>query len=60
MLDVAAIKADAYDPEGAKKLPGAGLGLWLSQALANKIGATIEMQIAQAHIEFSFTLQAPA
>lgn len=49
-----------YRSEGAKKLPGAGLGLWLSQALANKIGATIEMQIAQAHIEFSFTLQAPA
>ena len=49
-----------YRSEGAKKLPGAGLGLWLSQALANKIGATIEMQIAHAHIEFSFTLQAPA
>lgn len=49
-----------YRSEGAKKLPGAGLGLWLSQALANKIGTTIEMQIERDHIEFSFTIRSPA
>ena len=49
-----------YRAEGAKKLPGAGLGLWLSQALAHKIGTTIDMQVAHDHIEFSFTVKAPA
>ena len=49
-----------YRTEGAKKLPGAGLGLWLSQSLANKIGATIDMQIAHDHIEFFFTVRPAA
>jgi signal transduction histidine kinase len=48
-----------YRTEGAKKLPGAGLGLWLSQSLANKIGTTIDMQIAHDHVEFSFTVRPP-
>ncbi|MDH4393605.1 MAG: 7TM-DISM domain-containing protein [Aquabacterium sp.] len=49
-----------YRAEGAKKLPGAGLGLWLSQALAHKIGTTIDMHIAHDQIEFSFTVRPPA
>ncbi|MDH4393606.1 MAG: 7TM-DISM domain-containing protein [Aquabacterium sp.] len=49
-----------YRAEGAKKLPGAGLGLWLSQALAHKIGTTIDMQIEHDHIEFSFIVRTPA
>jgi K+-sensing histidine kinase KdpD len=41
--------------DGAQRLPGAGLGLCLSQNLASKIGSTIDMQVAGD--EFIFSLQ---
>lgn len=49
-----------YRAEGAKKLPGAGLGLWLSQSLARKLGSSIDMRLEHDHIEFAFTVGPPA
>jgi K+-sensing histidine kinase KdpD len=43
-----------YRAEGAKKQPGVGLGLWLSQNLALKLGSAIEVQVDAVAIEFSF------
>ena len=48
-----------YRSESAKKFAGTGLGLWLSQTLANQIGSRIEMKITeQQTILFFFSLQA--
>lgn len=48
-----------YRSESAKKFAGTGLGLWLSQTLANQIGSRIEMKTTeQQTILFFFSLQA--
>ena len=48
-----------YRSESAKKFAGTGLGLWLSQMLANQIGSRIEMKTTeQQTILFFFSLQA--
>ena len=48
-----------YRSESAKKFAGTGLGLWLSQTLANQIGSRIEMKTTeQQSILFFFSLQA--
>ena len=47
-----------YRSEAAKKFAGTGLGLWLSQTLANQIGSHIDMKItAQKSIIFFFSLE---
>ena len=50
----AALFSRYYRSEGARKQAGAGLGLWLSQNLALKIGSPIEMRVDGSVIEFSF------
>jgi len=52
--DVDELFSRYYRAEGAKKQPGVGLGLWLSQNLALKLGSAIEVQVDAAAIEFSF------
>ncbi len=52
--DPAALFTRYYRSEGAKKQAGVGLGLWLSQNLALKIGSAIEMRVDGAVVEFSF------
>lgn len=48
-----------YRSESAKKYAGTGLGLWLSQTLANQIGSRIEMKTTDHQtILFLFSLQA--
>jgi signal transduction histidine kinase len=54
--DAAQVFTRYYRSDRAKKQPGAGQGLWLSQHLASKMGATIVMQVADAHIVFSLQL----
>jgi len=47
-----------YRSEAAKKFAGTGLGLWLSQTLANQIGSHIDMKITeQKSIVFFFSLE---
>jgi signal transduction histidine kinase len=47
-----------YRSEAAKKFAGTGLGLWLSQTLANQIGSHIDMKITeQKSIIFFFSLE---
>ena len=52
--DVDELFSRYYRAEGAKKQPGVGLGLWLSQNLALKLGSAIEVQVDAVAIEFSF------
>lgn len=58
--DAAQVFTRYYRADGAKKQPGAGQGLWLSQHLASKMGATLAMQVAGGHIVFSLQLGAGA
>lgn len=47
-----------YRSESAKKFAGTGLGLWLSQTLAQQIGSCIGMKITeQKNIVFFFSLE---
>jgi signal transduction histidine kinase len=45
-----------YRAEGARSQSGAGLGLWLSQALAHALGSEVAMRTVGAKISFSLTL----
>lgn len=48
-----------YRAESAKRFAGTGLGLWLSQTLAEQIGSKIEMKTTEKNtIIFFFALQA--
>ncbi len=58
--DAAQVFGRYYRAEGARKQAGAGLGLWLSQNLAAKLGTAIGMQVAGGDIVFSFELGAAA
>lgn len=44
-----------YRAEAARKQSGAGLGLWLSQALAHALGSQVVMQTKGEKISFSLT-----
>lgn len=46
-----------YRGEGAKQQVGTGLGLWLSQALALKLGSRIECTVDGPSIHFSMKLE---
>jgi signal transduction histidine kinase len=45
-----------YRAESARNQSGAGLGLWLSQALAGALGTSIVMQAEDNWISFTLTL----
>lgn len=45
-----------YRAESARNQSGAGLGLWLSQALAHALGSEVVMQINQEKISFTLVL----
>jgi signal transduction histidine kinase len=45
-----------YRAEAARNQSGAGLGLWLSQALAHALGSEVVMRTDGAKISFSMTL----
>ena len=48
-----------YRAESAKRFAGTGLGLWLSQTLAEQIGSKIAMKTTEKNtIIFFFALQA--
>ena len=46
-----------YRAEGARRQVGAGLGLWLAQALARQLGSELQFQAAQEQVVFSFFLE---
>ena len=47
-----------YRAESAKKFAGTGLGLWLSQTLANQIGSRVDMKMTEKkNIVFFFSLK---
>lgn len=46
-----------YRAEGARRQVGAGLGLWLAQALANQLGTTLTFQTSQEQVVFSISLE---
>lgn len=45
-----------YRAESARNQSGAGLGLWLSQALAHALGTEVEMQTQSEKISFTLVL----
>lgn len=55
--DAAQVFARYYRAEGARRQVGAGLGLWLAQALARQIGTELKFQHAREQIVFSFFLE---
>ena len=56
-LDLNKLFQRYYRAESSKKYSGTGLGLWISQTLANQLGAHIEANLTSDHnIVFSFNL----
>ena len=45
-----------YRSEAARQYVGAGLGLWLAQAVAQQLGSQVNCQIAQDKVSFNFEL----
>jgi K+-sensing histidine kinase KdpD len=45
-----------YRAEGAKKKPGVGLGLWLSQTLAQKISSRLQFSTDGLRVQFVLTV----
>jgi signal transduction histidine kinase len=46
-----------YRAEGAKKVVGAGLGLWLANAIAIKLGTQLRCSTEEALVHFDFSLE---
>lgn len=46
-----------YRAEGARRQVGAGLGLWLAQALARQLGSELKFQTGQEQVVFSFFME---
>jgi signal transduction histidine kinase len=57
MPDAAQVFDRYYRAEGARRQVGAGLGLWLAQALARQIGSEVQFQAVREQVVFSFTLE---
>ena len=55
--DPARVFARYYRGEGAKQQVGTGLGLWLSQALALKLGSRLECAVDGQSIHFHMKLE---
>ena len=46
-----------YRAEGAKKVVGAGLGLWLASSIAIKLGSQLRCNTDDARVHFDFSLE---
>ena len=46
-----------YRAEGAKKVVGAGLGLWLASAIASKLGTQLRCSTEETRVHFDFSLE---
>lgn len=46
-----------YRAEGAKKVVGAGLGLWLANAIALKLGTDLRCSTEETQVHFDFSLE---
>ncbi len=57
--DTAKVFDRYYRAEGAKRQVGAGLGLWLAQALTRQLGSNLTFQADQERVVFSFFLELP-
>lgn len=57
--DPARVFSRYYRGEGAKKFVGTGLGLWLSQALATKLGSQLVCVVEGPAISFCMELELP-
>lgn len=55
--DAAQVFARYYRAEGARRQVGAGLGLWLAQALARQIGTELKFQHEREQVVFGFFLE---
>lgn len=55
--DVSQVFARYYRAEGARRQVGAGLGLWLAQALAHQLGSELTFQTEHDQVVFSFYLE---
>ncbi len=55
--DAAQVFDRYYRAEGAKRQVGAGLGLWLAQALARQLGTELTFQTEQEQVVFGFFLE---
>ena len=55
--DAAQVFARYYRAEGARSQVGAGLGLWLAQALARQLNSELRFEAGQEQVVFSFFLE---
>jgi signal transduction histidine kinase len=55
--DAQQVFARYYRAEGARREIGAGLGLWLSHALARQLGSELKFQASTERVSFSFFLE---
>lgn len=55
--DSAQVFARYYRAEGARRQVGAGLGLWLAQALARQLGSELQFHASEGRVVFSFSLE---
>lgn len=46
-----------YRAEGAKKVVGAGLGLWLASSIASKLGTQLRCSTEETRVHFDFSLE---
>jgi signal transduction histidine kinase len=56
MPDPAQVFSRYYRSEAARQHVGAGLGLWLAQAVARQLGSEVHFQAPHGQVEFSFCL----
>jgi signal transduction histidine kinase len=57
MPDPAQVFARYYRAESAREHVGAGLGLWLAQAVARQLGSEVHFRAAQGRVVFGFGLE---
>lgn len=57
MPDAARVFDRYYRAEGARRQVGAGLGLWLAQALTRQLGSELRYQGGQGRVGFSFFVE---
>ncbi|MDP3654119.1 MAG: 7TM-DISM domain-containing protein [Rhodoferax sp.] len=57
MPDPAQVFSRYYRAEGARRQVGAGLGLWLAQALARQLGSELQFNAGHGRLSFSFFLE---
>jgi signal transduction histidine kinase len=55
--DAAQVFTRYYRAEGARRQVGAGLGLWLGQALTRQLGSELQFQAGEGQVCFSFFLE---